>query len=196
MLDGVILHYFLHAEPHGCERRGGGPDGRGEADHRRRVAGKRMSFEIKNELEAGRPVGSAPTALISGRSAGEGTRGREKRWAGSVHVADKTAQTIFIDDRSRTVMDVIADIGSSAVGSEYKARPRSSSRRRRKPEDRPAGARRRGARRHHGAEYDWPADRKSVRWSLVSSSLLGPSTVNIGWPWVPEPRSPTSYRWT
>ena len=34
--------------------------------HQRRVAGKRMSFEIKNELEAARPVGSAPGALICG----------------------------------------------------------------------------------------------------------------------------------
>jgi hypothetical protein len=29
--------------------------------HRRRVAGKRMAFEVKNTLEAGRPVGVAPT---------------------------------------------------------------------------------------------------------------------------------------
>jgi hypothetical protein len=28
--------------------------------HRRRVAGKRMAFEVKNALEAGRPVGVAP----------------------------------------------------------------------------------------------------------------------------------------
>ena len=57
MLDGVILHYFLHAEP------AGGAAGMDLAalTHQRRVAGKRMSFEIKNELEAGRPVGSAPT---------------------------------------------------------------------------------------------------------------------------------------
>jgi hypothetical protein len=29
--------------------------------HQRRVAGKRMAFEVKNTLEAGRPVGVAPT---------------------------------------------------------------------------------------------------------------------------------------
>ncbi len=61
MLDGVILHYFLHAEPTGATpAEVAGMDLAGLV-HKRRVAGKRMSFEIKNELEAGRPVGSAPT---------------------------------------------------------------------------------------------------------------------------------------
>ncbi|WNG80053.1 SRPBCC family protein [Mycobacterium sp. ITM-2016-00316] len=53
MMDGVILHYFLHAEP---------PGDRAQLDlaklnHNRRVAGKRMAFEIKTCLEAQRPVG-------------------------------------------------------------------------------------------------------------------------------------------
>ena len=56
MLDGVILHYFLHAEPDGGAA-GADP---AKITHQRRVAGKRMSFEIKNELEAARPVGTAP----------------------------------------------------------------------------------------------------------------------------------------
>ncbi|MFM9033928.1 MAG: polyketide cyclase / dehydrase and lipid transport [Mycobacterium sp.] len=59
VLDGVILHYFLHAEPTGA------PTAQRETaamTHRRRVAGKRMAFEVKNDLEAGRPVGVAPTA--------------------------------------------------------------------------------------------------------------------------------------
>jgi hypothetical protein len=61
VLDGVVLHYFLHAEPTGVQ-----PAELVKLDlagmtHRRRVAGKRMSFEIKNVLEAGRPVGVAPT---------------------------------------------------------------------------------------------------------------------------------------
>lgn len=59
MLDGVILHYFLHAEP-----RGGidGMSGRDllAANRVRRVAGKKMSFEIKARLEAGRKAGVAP----------------------------------------------------------------------------------------------------------------------------------------
>ena len=37
---------------------------------------------------------------------------KETREAGNVHVADKTAQTIFIDADPATVMDVIADIDS------------------------------------------------------------------------------------
>ncbi|WP_306359365.1 polyketide cyclase / dehydrase and lipid transport [Nocardia sp. CC227C] len=58
MLDGVILHYFLHAEPPGA-------DGLSARDlmsrnRARRVAGKRMAFEIKARLEAGRPAGVAP----------------------------------------------------------------------------------------------------------------------------------------
>ena len=61
MLDGVLLHYFLHAEPTGA-----GPAELAKMDlaaltHRRRVAGKRMAFEVKNTLEAGRPVGVGPT---------------------------------------------------------------------------------------------------------------------------------------
>ncbi|MBJ8343240.1 polyketide cyclase / dehydrase and lipid transport [Antrihabitans sp. YC2-6] len=52
-LDGVILHYFLHAEPTGAF------DSRKvlELNRIRRVAGKKMSFEIKGELEAGRKPG-------------------------------------------------------------------------------------------------------------------------------------------
>ena len=61
MLDGVLLHYFLHAEPAGA-----GPAELARMDlaaitHRRRVAGKRMAFAVKNTLEAGRPVGVGPT---------------------------------------------------------------------------------------------------------------------------------------
>ncbi len=60
MLDGVILHYFLHAEP--IAAAGGQPVKLNAAsmNHQRRVAGKRMAFEIKNTLEATRPVGVAP----------------------------------------------------------------------------------------------------------------------------------------
>ncbi|MEU2040600.1 polyketide cyclase / dehydrase and lipid transport [Nocardia niwae] len=55
-LDGVILHYFLHAEP-----RPALPAGKLAAANRaRRVAGRNMSFELKSRLEAGRPAGVAP----------------------------------------------------------------------------------------------------------------------------------------
>ncbi|MEU2179200.1 MULTISPECIES: polyketide cyclase / dehydrase and lipid transport [Nocardia] len=55
-LDGVILHYFLHAEPQPAL-----PVSKLAAANRaRRVAGKNMSFELKSRLEAGRPAGVAP----------------------------------------------------------------------------------------------------------------------------------------
>jgi hypothetical protein len=53
-LDGVILHYFMHAEP---DRPTSDLAG---ANRRRRVAGKRMAFEVKGQLEAGRPAGVPP----------------------------------------------------------------------------------------------------------------------------------------
>ena len=55
VLDGVVLHYFLHAEP-----TGGAKSAAAKLNHQRRVAGKRMAFEVKNRLEATRPVGVAP----------------------------------------------------------------------------------------------------------------------------------------
>ncbi len=58
-LDGVILHYFLHAEPVPAL-----PAGKLAAANRaRRVAGKNMSFELKSRLEAGRPAGMAPAHM-------------------------------------------------------------------------------------------------------------------------------------
>ena len=53
MMDGVILHYFLHAEPAGDPAR----LDLAKLNHHRRVAGKKMAFEIKTRLEAQRPVG-------------------------------------------------------------------------------------------------------------------------------------------
>ena len=92
---------------------------------------------------------------------------------GSVHVADKTAQTIYIDSDPGTVMDVIADIGSYPEWvKEYKET---------EVLDADAEGYPRTARLVLDAavlkdtmvlEYEWPADRKSVRWWLVSSSLL------------------------
>lgn len=61
MLDGVLLHYFLHAEPAGAALRESAKMDFAAMTHRRRVAGKRMAFEVKNDLEAGRAVGVAPT---------------------------------------------------------------------------------------------------------------------------------------
>ncbi|WP_067699208.1 polyketide cyclase / dehydrase and lipid transport [Nocardia jejuensis] len=61
MLDGVILHYFMHAEPKGLERMS--VRDLMAANRTRRVAGKKMAFEIKARLEAGRKAGVAPAAL-------------------------------------------------------------------------------------------------------------------------------------
>ncbi len=61
VLDGVVLHYFLHAEPSGAAGWQTVKVDLPAMTHRRRVAGKRMAFEVKNTLEAGRPVGVAPT---------------------------------------------------------------------------------------------------------------------------------------
>ncbi|MBU3064031.1 polyketide cyclase / dehydrase and lipid transport [Nocardia sp. NEAU-G5] len=60
-LDGVILHYFLHAEP--ARPVTAGPAAMREllaVNRARRVAGKKMSFEIKARLEAGRAAGEPP----------------------------------------------------------------------------------------------------------------------------------------
>jgi hypothetical protein len=57
VLDGVILHYFLHAEPSGAAAWELGKMKLPKMNHRRRVAGKEMAFEVKRTLEANRPVG-------------------------------------------------------------------------------------------------------------------------------------------
>ena len=57
VLDGTVLHYFLHAQV---------PDGSAAellgAARRRRPAAKSMAFELKAEMEAGRPAGEPPVA--------------------------------------------------------------------------------------------------------------------------------------
>ncbi|MFV0495203.1 polyketide cyclase / dehydrase and lipid transport [Mycobacterium sp.] len=60
-LQGVVLHYFLHAEPAGVSSAELAKLNLAKMTHRRRVAGKKMAFEVKTALEASRPVGVAPT---------------------------------------------------------------------------------------------------------------------------------------
>lgn len=91
----------------------------------------------------------------------------------AVTVADRTAQTIFIDADPRTVMDVIADIGSYPEWvSEYTETEVLET----DAEGYPRVARlvleAAVLRDTMVLEYDWPPDRQSVRWSLVSSTLL------------------------
>src|SRR3954452_12703899 len=57
VLDGVVLHYFLHAEPSGAAAWQLAKMNLAKMNHRRRVAGKNMAFELKQTLEATRPVG-------------------------------------------------------------------------------------------------------------------------------------------
>lgn len=60
VLDGAVLHYFLHAEPSGASAAELAKMNLARMTHQRRVAGKRMAFEVKSVLEADRPVGVAP----------------------------------------------------------------------------------------------------------------------------------------
>ncbi len=68
LLDGVLLNYFLHAEPAGVAAWQLARMNLAGMNHRRRVAGKRMAFELKTRLEQSRPVGVSPLAVI-GRQA-------------------------------------------------------------------------------------------------------------------------------
>ena len=58
MLGGALLHYFLHAEPSGAAAAKLAK--LAKMTHRRRVAGKKMAFEVKMTLERSRPVGVSP----------------------------------------------------------------------------------------------------------------------------------------
>ncbi len=88
-------------------------------------------------------------------------------------MAEKTAQTIYIDSDPSTVMKVIADIGSYPDWiSDYKEA---------EVLEADAEGYPKVARMVLDAtivkdtlvfSYDWPKDRRSVHWSLVSSSLL------------------------
>ncbi len=59
-LDGVLLHYLLHAEPSGVAAWQLAKMNLAKMTHRRRVAGKKMAFEVKTTLERSRPVGISP----------------------------------------------------------------------------------------------------------------------------------------
>jgi ribosome-associated toxin RatA of RatAB toxin-antitoxin module len=88
-------------------------------------------------------------------------------------VADSTAQTIYIDADLKTVMNVIADIGSYPQWvSEYKETEVLEA----DDDGYPKTARlvldAAVLKDTMVLSYDWPPDRKSVSWSLVSSSLL------------------------
>ncbi|BBX73182.1 polyketide cyclase / dehydrase and lipid transport [Mycobacterium shinjukuense] len=58
--DGVVLHYFLHAEPSGVAAWQLARMNLAKMTHRRRVAAKKMAFEVKTTLESSRPIGVSP----------------------------------------------------------------------------------------------------------------------------------------
>ena len=62
MLDGAMLHYFLHAEPAGAAAWQLARMNLAKMNHRRRVAGKNMAFEVKEKLERARPIGMSRLA--------------------------------------------------------------------------------------------------------------------------------------
>lgn len=64
MLDGFVLHYFLHGEPTvdlPADPRAAA-EALAELNRVRRVAGKVMAFEIKDRLEGGREPGAPAVA--------------------------------------------------------------------------------------------------------------------------------------
>jgi len=88
-------------------------------------------------------------------------------------VADKTAQTIYIDADVSTVMDVIADIGSYPDWvAEYKETEVLESDEAGYPKVARLVLDAAVLKDSMVLAYEWPADRNSVTWSLVSSTLL------------------------
>jgi ribosome-associated toxin RatA of RatAB toxin-antitoxin module len=88
-------------------------------------------------------------------------------------VADKTAQTIYIDADPRTVMDVIADISSYPEWvSEYTEAEVLETDTKGNPKVARLVLEAAVLKDTMVLTYEWPADRTSVRWSLVSSTLL------------------------
>jgi ribosome-associated toxin RatA of RatAB toxin-antitoxin module len=96
-----------------------------------------------------------------------------QRGEGSDQVAEKTAQTIYIDAAPSTVMDVIADIGSYPDWvSEYTEAEVLEADSAGNPKVARLVLDTSVLKDTLVLSYKWPKDRKSVSWSLVSSSLL------------------------
>jgi ribosome-associated toxin RatA of RatAB toxin-antitoxin module len=88
-------------------------------------------------------------------------------------VADKTAQTIYIDADPATVMDVIADIGSYPDWvKEYKEAEVLEADDQGYPKVARLVLDAAVLKDSMVLAYQWPTDHKSVTWSLVSSTLL------------------------
>ncbi|BBY97792.1 SRPBCC family protein [Mycolicibacterium fallax] len=88
-------------------------------------------------------------------------------------MADKTAQTIYIEAEPSAVMDVIADIASYPDWvKEYKETEVLQVDEAGNPKTARLVLDAAVLKDTMVLAYEWPADRASVRWSLVSSSLL------------------------
>ncbi|PRC41391.1 cyclase [Mycobacterium sp. ITM-2017-0098] len=88
-------------------------------------------------------------------------------------MADKTAQTIYIDADPSTVMDVIADIGSYPDWvAEYKETEVLEADEAGYPKKARLLLDAAVLKDNMVLAYEWPADHNSVTWSLVSSNLL------------------------
>lgn len=88
-------------------------------------------------------------------------------------MADKTAQTIYIEADPTTVMDVIADIGSYPEWvNEYKETEVLETDENGNPKKARLVLDAAVLKDTMVLEYVWPPDRTSVAWTLVSSSLL------------------------
>ncbi|AKS36456.1 SRPBCC family protein [Mycolicibacterium goodii] len=88
-------------------------------------------------------------------------------------MADKTAQTIYIEADPKAVMDVIADIGSYPEWvAEYKETEVLEVDENGNPKKARLVLDAAVLKDTMVLEYVWPPDRTSVTWSLVSSSLL------------------------
>lgn len=70
VLDGFVMHYFLHAEPavELPEQPRARMDAVAELNHRRRVAGRAMAFEVKDRLERERHVGGPAAGPAVGKA--------------------------------------------------------------------------------------------------------------------------------
>lgn len=60
VMDGTIVHYFLHAEPTGVSPAALASLDLAGMNHARRLAGKAMTFDLKKQFETGRPAGEPP----------------------------------------------------------------------------------------------------------------------------------------
>lgn len=72
VLDGFVLHYYLHAEPAAAlpTEPAAALAAIAAMNKDRRVAGKEMSFEVKAVLEGGREIGDP--AVVAGQVAEHG----------------------------------------------------------------------------------------------------------------------------